>query len=72
VSKEWVIWSFLEKSDKVCTFNGLVLNGSHGSGVGGCEILKQWHGQDANFFRGKSRISITFRGTQGILSKYIV
>jgi hypothetical protein len=39
-----------------------------GSGVDGCEILKQWHGREMNFSRGKSRISITFRGTQEILS----
>jgi hypothetical protein len=42
---------------------------SDGSGVDGCIILKQWHGRELNFPRDKSRISITFRGTQGILSK---
>jgi hypothetical protein len=41
---------------------------SHGSGTEGCQILKHWHRRNNNFFRGKSRILITFRGTQGILS----
>jgi hypothetical protein len=40
----------------------------HGSGIGGCENFKQGHGRDLNFFRGKSRISIIVRGTEGILS----
>jgi hypothetical protein len=44
---------------------------THGSGVEGCKILKQWHGREMNFSRGKSRIFITFRGTQGILSNKI-
>jgi hypothetical protein len=45
-----------------------VRTNTHSSGTEGCEILKQWHRRDDNFFRGKSRISITFRGTKGILS----
>jgi hypothetical protein len=44
----------------------------HGSGVGGCKNLKWWHVRNVNFSRGKSRISITFRGTQGILSYILV
>jgi hypothetical protein len=42
---------------------------THGSGVGGCKILRQWRVSDLNFFRGKLRIFITFRGMEGILSK---
>jgi hypothetical protein len=42
---------------------------SHGGGTEGCEISNQWHRRDDNFFRRKSRISITFSGTQRILSK---
>jgi hypothetical protein len=45
-----------------------VRTNTHGSGTEGREILKQWHRRDDNFSRGKSRISITFRGTEGILS----
>jgi uncharacterized radical SAM superfamily Fe-S cluster-containing enzyme len=30
--------------------------------------LNQWHRRDDNSSRGKSRIFITFRGTEGILS----
>jgi hypothetical protein len=41
---------------------------THGSGTGGCEILKQRHVRDVNFSRGKSRISITFRSMKGIIS----
>jgi hypothetical protein len=48
----------------------VIFKKTHGSGVEGCEILKQWYGREMNFFRGKSRIFITFRGTQGILSMY--
>jgi hypothetical protein len=39
---------------------------THGSGTEGREILKQWHRRDDNFFRGKSRISITFRTQKGL------
>jgi hypothetical protein len=35
---------------------------THGSGVGGCKILRQWRVSDLNFFRGKLRIFITFQG----------
>jgi hypothetical protein len=42
---------------------------THGNGIEGCEILKQWYEREMNFSRDKSRIFITFRGTQGILSK---
>jgi hypothetical protein len=33
--------------------------------------LKQWHVRDVNFCRGKSRIFITFKGMEGILSNFI-
>jgi hypothetical protein len=49
-----------------------VMTRSHGSGTEGCEISNQWHRRDGNFFRGKSRILITFSGTQEILSIYLM
>jgi hypothetical protein len=45
-----------------------VMTNSHDNGTEECQILKQWHRRDDNFFRGKLRISIIFRGTQEILS----
>jgi hypothetical protein len=44
------------------------LTGIHDSGTEECEISNQWHRRDDNFFRGKSRILITFSDTQEILS----
>jgi hypothetical protein len=64
-----VIWSFFKK--KLTRFIALtkwLLIVGHGNGIGGCKILKQWYRRKMNFSRGKLRISITFRGTQGILS----
>jgi hypothetical protein len=40
----------------------------HSSGIEECENLIHWHRRDMNFFRGKLRILITFRGMEGILS----
>jgi hypothetical protein len=40
----------------------------HGSDIEGCENLIHWHGRDINFSRGKSRILITFRDMEEILS----
>jgi hypothetical protein len=39
-----------------------LLTASHGSGIGGCKILKQCYEREMNFYRGKSRICITLRG----------
>jgi hypothetical protein len=44
---------------------------THGNGAGGCEILKQCHIRDVNFFTDKSRIFITFRGMEEIFSNIV-
>jgi hypothetical protein len=61
---------FLKKLTSFMPLTARSLMMTHDSGVEGCKILKQWHGREMNFSRGKSRIFITFRGTQEILSLF--
>jgi hypothetical protein len=44
---------------------------THDNGAGGCEILKQCHIRDVNFFMDKSRVFITFRDMEEIFSNIV-
>jgi hypothetical protein len=57
-----VIWSFFKKLTRFVALTKRLLTASHGSGIGGCKILKQCYEREMNFYRGKSRICITLRG----------
>jgi hypothetical protein len=57
-----VIWSFFKKLTRFVALTKRLLTANHGSGIGGCKILKQCYEREMNFYRGKSRICITLRG----------
>jgi hypothetical protein len=56
------------KTDNVLPLTEWSWTESPGSGRDGSKHFKLWHGRDLNFSRGKSRILITFKGMEGILS----